>query len=133
MEDLPVKIVILRLGIRKDTFFRVFSRAPRMSRYSWDTIRSVVAAVGSSHRLDSYAYYDTLVSGSWQKVDHALRLLQQLLDVSQARAGTLISGTACRPGGRGKSARPWFDLLVYPDAGRELGVTRARSSFPTLA
>ena len=39
MDDLPepetpVKIVILRLGMRKETFFRLFSRAPRSSIYS---------------------------------------------------------------------------------------------------
>src|SRR6185503_8071640 len=43
MDDLPepetpVKIVIWRFGIRKDTFFKLFSRAPRISIYSWDTI-----------------------------------------------------------------------------------------------
>src|SRR5260370_24141807 len=38
--DTPVKIVILRLGMRNDTFFRLFSRAPRIIIYSWDTIRS---------------------------------------------------------------------------------------------
>src|SRR5215831_10523692 len=38
--DTPVKIVILRFGMRNDTFFRLFSRAPRIVTYSWDTIRS---------------------------------------------------------------------------------------------
>src|SRR3989442_8889994 len=38
--DTPVKIVILRFGMRNDTFFRLFSRAPRIVIYSWDTIRS---------------------------------------------------------------------------------------------
>src|SRR6185503_6122492 len=35
--DTPVKMVILRLGIRRETFLRLFSRAPRISIYSWDT------------------------------------------------------------------------------------------------
>src|SRR5688572_4190616 len=40
MDDLPepetpVKMVILRLGMRRETFFRLFSRAPRSSMYSW--------------------------------------------------------------------------------------------------
>src|SRR6185436_19781221 len=39
MDDLPepetpVKMVILRLGIRNETFFKLFSRAPRISMYS---------------------------------------------------------------------------------------------------
>src|SRR5687768_12756725 len=39
MDDLPepetpVKMVILRLGMRRETFFRLFSRAPRNSMYS---------------------------------------------------------------------------------------------------
>src|SRR3954466_10720679 len=38
--ETPVKIVILRLGMRNDTFWRLFSRAPRISIYSWGTIRS---------------------------------------------------------------------------------------------
>src|SRR5579859_5751195 len=38
--DTPVKMVILRFGICSDTFFRLFSRAPRMVMYSWDTFRS---------------------------------------------------------------------------------------------
>src|SRR5262245_43346201 len=32
--ETPVKIVILRLGMRKETFFKLFSRAPRISMYS---------------------------------------------------------------------------------------------------
>jgi hypothetical protein len=32
--ETPVKIVILRLGMRKETFFKLFSRAPRTSMYS---------------------------------------------------------------------------------------------------
>src|SRR3954454_23139349 len=39
--ETPVKIVILRLGMRSDTFLRLFSRAPRISIYSWGTIRSL--------------------------------------------------------------------------------------------
>src|SRR5437660_1071665 len=35
--DTPVKMLILRLGMRNETFFRLFSRAPRISIYSWDT------------------------------------------------------------------------------------------------
>src|SRR5579872_4367417 len=35
--DTPVKIVILRFGMHNDTFFRLFSRAPRMVMYSCDT------------------------------------------------------------------------------------------------
>src|SRR5512139_1939561 len=40
MDDLPepetpVKMVILRLGMRSETFFKLFSRAPRISIYSW--------------------------------------------------------------------------------------------------
>src|SRR5438445_12987233 len=38
--DTPVKIVILRFGIRNDTFLRLFSRAPRIAINSWDTLRS---------------------------------------------------------------------------------------------
>src|SRR5215469_12413787 len=38
--DTPVKIVILRFGMRNDTFFRLFSRALRIVIYSWDIIRS---------------------------------------------------------------------------------------------
>jgi hypothetical protein len=34
--DTPVKMVIFRLGIRSDTFLRLFSRAPRISMYSCD-------------------------------------------------------------------------------------------------
>src|SRR5215217_2863562 len=33
--DTPVKMVIFRLGIRNETFFKLFSRAPRISIYSW--------------------------------------------------------------------------------------------------
>src|SRR5579863_3836174 len=33
--ETPVKIVILRLGIFSDMFLRLFSRAPRISMYSW--------------------------------------------------------------------------------------------------
>ena len=33
--DTPVKMVILRLGMRSETFFKLFSRAPRISMYSW--------------------------------------------------------------------------------------------------
>src|SRR5687768_16624753 len=33
--DTPVKMVILRLGMRSETFLRLFSRAPRISMYSW--------------------------------------------------------------------------------------------------
>src|SRR5580693_3448909 len=44
--ETPVKIVILRLGMRSETFFKLFSRAPRISMYSWGTnsllIRSLV-------------------------------------------------------------------------------------------
>src|SRR5689334_8134424 len=36
--DTPVKIVILRLGIRSETFFKLFSRAPRISIYSWGIV-----------------------------------------------------------------------------------------------
>src|SRR5215217_6683579 len=32
--DTPVKMVIFRLGIRNETFFKLFSRAPRISIYS---------------------------------------------------------------------------------------------------
>src|SRR5690349_22794598 len=39
--DTPVKRVILRFGMRNDTFFRLFSRAPRIVIYSWDTIHSL--------------------------------------------------------------------------------------------
>src|SRR2546421_6323918 len=35
--DTPVKRVILRFGMRNDIFFRLFSRAPRIVIYSWDT------------------------------------------------------------------------------------------------
>src|SRR5579863_7724499 len=38
--DTPVKIVILRFGMRNETFFRLFSRAPRIVINSWDTICS---------------------------------------------------------------------------------------------
>src|SRR6266508_1491970 len=48
MDDLPepetpVKMVILRFGMRNDTFFRLFSRAPRISMYSWGIIHSLPA------------------------------------------------------------------------------------------
>src|SRR5271163_2245027 len=33
--ETPVKIVILRLGMRSEMFLRLFSRAPRISMYSW--------------------------------------------------------------------------------------------------
>jgi hypothetical protein len=33
--ETPVKMVIFRFGIRNETFFRLFSRAPRISIYSW--------------------------------------------------------------------------------------------------
>ncbi|MNC38873.1 hypothetical protein D3C75_875040 [compost metagenome] len=32
--DTPVKIVIFRFGIRRDTFLRLFSRAPEITIYS---------------------------------------------------------------------------------------------------
>ncbi len=35
--DTPVKIVILRLGIRSETFLRLFSRAPRRFQYIPET------------------------------------------------------------------------------------------------
>src|SRR5512145_640507 len=38
--DTPVKMVILRLGILSETFFRLFSRAPRSSMCSWAMILS---------------------------------------------------------------------------------------------
>ncbi|HXM46136.1 MAG TPA: hypothetical protein VN924_33195 [Bryobacteraceae bacterium] len=40
--ETPVKIVILRLGMRSETFFRLFSRAPRISMYSWVMVFSTV-------------------------------------------------------------------------------------------
>src|SRR5215211_1098323 len=33
--ETPVKMVIFRLGMRNETFFKLFSRAPRISMYSW--------------------------------------------------------------------------------------------------
>src|SRR5215207_792828 len=33
--ETPVKMVILRFGMRNETFFKLFSRAPRSSIYSW--------------------------------------------------------------------------------------------------
>src|SRR5262245_11733451 len=33
--ETPVKIVILRFGMRRETLFKLFSRAPRISIYSW--------------------------------------------------------------------------------------------------
>src|SRR5882762_6156851 len=33
--DTPVKMVIFRFGMLKDMFFRLFSRAPRISMNSW--------------------------------------------------------------------------------------------------
>src|SRR4026207_1191211 len=33
--DTPVKMVIFRLGMRSETFFKLFSLAPRISIYSW--------------------------------------------------------------------------------------------------
>src|SRR5579863_2873279 len=41
--ETPVKIVILRLGMRSETFLRLFSRAPRISIYSWGMKRSLSA------------------------------------------------------------------------------------------
>src|SRR5205085_9685197 len=49
--DTPVKIVILRFGMRNDTFFRLFSRAPRISMYSWGIIHSWWQAQSSTRRL----------------------------------------------------------------------------------
>src|ERR1700733_8284490 len=37
--ETPVKIVILRLGMRSETFFKLFSRAPRLSMYSCGLIQ----------------------------------------------------------------------------------------------
>src|SRR5215208_6879360 len=36
--DTPVKMVMLRLGMRNDTSLRLFSRAPRISMYSWGMV-----------------------------------------------------------------------------------------------
>src|SRR5512134_3483201 len=33
--ETPVKMVILRFGMRSETFFKLFSLAPRISMYSW--------------------------------------------------------------------------------------------------
>src|ERR1700730_11359624 len=55
--DTPVKIVILRFGMRNDTFFRLFSRAPRILIYSWDTIRSF------SYLTNPQAFPQYIVSG----------------------------------------------------------------------
>src|SRR6266508_6263806 len=43
--DTPVKMVILRLGMRSETFFKLFSRAPRISIYSWDIVPLVFMRV----------------------------------------------------------------------------------------
>src|SRR5688572_9005152 len=63
MDDLPdpetpVKIVILRFGMRREIFFKLFSRAPRISIYSWgmnSPFLSVRNAMGkrkrSAHRF----------------------------------------------------------------------------------
>src|SRR5687768_2768252 len=45
--DTPVKIVIFRLGIRSDTSFRLFSRAPRISMNSFMRA-STVSAYGKA-------------------------------------------------------------------------------------
>ena len=42
--DTPVKMVILRFGMLSETFLRLFSRAPRISIYSW-TFRVVMDRV----------------------------------------------------------------------------------------
>src|SRR5208282_2608006 len=39
--ETPVKMVILRLGMRSETFLRLFSRAPRISMYSWGMVSSL--------------------------------------------------------------------------------------------
>ena len=45
--DTPVKIVIFLLGILRDTFFRLFSRAPLISMYS--------CAILASHKLQCFS------------------------------------------------------------------------------
>src|SRR6185503_17170052 len=53
IDDLPepetrVKMVIFRFGIRNETFFRLFSRAPRISIYSWGMDSPQNASFGNS-------------------------------------------------------------------------------------
>src|SRR5687767_10109500 len=49
--DTPVKIVILRLGMLKLIFFRLFSRAPRISMYSWGMDSPQNSSLDSSSQL----------------------------------------------------------------------------------
>src|SRR4051794_23642137 len=61
--DTPVNIVILRLGMRNETFLRLFSRAPWISMYSWATSLSFAAAVTgiTTHRRTSVLFYHLFV------------------------------------------------------------------------
>src|SRR5271157_2131348 len=58
--ETPVKMVILRLGMRSETFLRLFSRAPRISMYSWGMVSSTACYFDS----DGTGWPD----GSWQDI-----------------------------------------------------------------
>src|SRR5437899_6442469 len=49
--ETPVKIVILRLGMRSETFFKLFSLAPRTSMYSWGMNSLLIGSLVPFHRL----------------------------------------------------------------------------------
>jgi hypothetical protein len=66
--DTPVNMVIWRLGMRKDTFFKLFSRAPRIWIYSWNTISLLLYvfkadcfSVGKSIKVDRPVWANTEV------------------------------------------------------------------------
>src|SRR5712675_2186078 len=49
--ETPVKIVILRLGMRSETFFKLFSLAPRISMYSWGMNSLLIRSSVQFHEL----------------------------------------------------------------------------------
>lgn len=51
-----MKIVILRLGVRSETFLRLFSRAPRISMYSWGMKSAVVQRTFALLRISAFLF-----------------------------------------------------------------------------
>src|SRR6185369_3863433 len=63
--ETPVKIVILRLGMRSETFFKLFSRAPRISIYSWVKMSlRLHCAVHSIPRSQCFAVFPSCLGGA---------------------------------------------------------------------
>src|SRR5271166_3038069 len=59
--ETPVKIVILRLGMRSETFFKLFSRAPRISMYSWG-MNSLLIRFTATRRVPKVVYGGRMLS-----------------------------------------------------------------------